>query len=387
MIPHHRRGATAAVAITLVLALSACFTGPMGPQTQVTGISTDQALVDASAPTTATVTMTDPVENSFWVDVPAGWDSVAYASGQFDVHREVVSSISPDGGTVLFLGDPKIPNYWAPEYATPVTVDMADALDFMELRSYTPAETFTPEWAQQKFSELPGFAINGVQSEPEIAAGIQQQFLAAGLQAPVVHAAQLSFQYDSERGPIRGLLIGITVDGGTFWNADIAGLATNRDPEDYLPMLTAMSRSKTTNPEWSQRSAELHAQQMAQIQANIDAMNAQHAANMAWIQQSAAAHQQRMEAIWASGDASMAAYYERMDAMDANQQQFINYINDEYTVATPSGQTFQVTDGYTNYYVNPSTGQYVGGDINLDDQQLIAMGLNPDDYQQVTIVR
>jgi hypothetical protein len=32
-------------------------------------------------------------------------------------------------------------------------------------------------------------------------------------------------------------------------------------------------------------------------------------------------------------------------------------------------------------------GTYLGGDINFDDQDLLALGLNPSDYQEVTIQR
>ena len=76
--------------------------------------------VDASAPTMNTGTMRDPVDDSSTVDVPAGWDSVAYSSGDFEVHRHVVSSVSPDGKTVMFVGDPSIPSCWDPAFATDI---------------------------------------------------------------------------------------------------------------------------------------------------------------------------------------------------------------------------------------------------------------------------
>ncbi len=71
---------------------------------------------------------------------------------------------------------------------------------------------------------------------------------------------------------------------------------------------------------------------------------------MAWIQQSAAAHRSRTQAIWAQGDASMQSYYDRMDSMDHTQRDFLNC-------------------------------------INFGDAQLRAMGLNPSDYEQVTVVK
>ncbi len=91
------------------------------------------------------------------------WDSVAYSAGQFDTHREIVSSVSPDGKTVLFMGDPKLPSYNNPATAHPIIVQFADQLDYLELRSYEPAESYFPDYVTRKFGELPDFAITGVE--------------------------------------------------------------------------------------------------------------------------------------------------------------------------------------------------------------------------------
>ncbi len=151
-----------------------------------------------------------------------------------------------------------------------------------------------------------------------------------------------------------------------------------------------MAGSQRTNPEFTARLQAEHEATMAGIQAEIQAMTARHEANMAWIQQSAQRHQQRMNAIWAQGDASMQNYYARMDSMDNTQQSFLNYINEENTVAPlsgGSGTTWQVDSGYDRYWVNPTSGGYVGGDINFGESQLRELGLNPGDYEEVTVIR
>lgn len=48
--------------------------------------------------------------------------------------------------------------------------------------------------------------------------------------------------------------------------------------------------------------------------------------------------------------------------------------------------TRQVAAGASNYYVNKYDGTYLGGDINFGDAQLRQLGLNPDDYEQVTAI-
>lgn len=396
MSPQHPtrgwRVAGATILAAALVSLAGCVgipslpSGP-APEPGRTGISQDEALVAASAPTMDFVTLTDPVDDSFTVSAPRGWSSIAYSSGAFDAHREIMSTVSPDGGTVIFLGDPTSPNYWDPAQADDLTRQFAEMLDYMELRSYTPATAYYEEWTVDRFGGLGGFRLDGVANDQESADRLLGQMAAAGYYPPAAHSAIIDFSYDSERGRIHARVFGTTLDFGNGWSAIVGGIATNRTVDEYLPMFTALSSSMQTKPEWRQRRDAAHAETMRQMEAFTQHLIAQHNANMAWIQQSAAAHQARMQAIWASNDAQMASYYERMDAMDYNQQQFLNYINEEHTVSAPgSTQTWQVATGATNYYVNPTTGQYVGGDINFDDQDLIAMGLDPDDYQQVTVV-
>lgn len=347
----------------------------------------DTSAEDRSAPTFETVTMFDPVEDAFSVEVPAGWDSVAYSAGMFDVHREVISSVSPDGKTVLFMGDPKLPSYFDPGAAHSVVVQFDKVLELYEIRPYDPAETYFPDYVTRKFGDLPGFAITSTESQPGTVAALQEGFSSAGLPVPEVNAVEVRFEYRSSDSPIRALVVGLTVNSGWGWQADVLGLATNRDIEEYRPMLVAMSKSKKSNPEFMARFTANTQNNDAKIRAFGEQFTAQHNRNMAWIQQSAAAHQSRMEAIWAQGDASMQNYYNRMDAMDHTQRDFLNYINEEETVSGGATGTRQVATGATNYWVNKYDGTYVGGDINFGDSQLRQLGLNPDDYEQVTVVK
>jgi hypothetical protein len=347
--------------------------------------TTTVAEVDDSGPTNEIVELRDPVEDAFTVNVPKGWLNEAYSTGEFDVHREVVTSVSPDGGTVLFIGDPKIPNFWNPATANPITVQFAEVLDYMELRSYSPAQEFFAEYANQKYGELPGFEITSVEPNDAMADGFKQQAAAAGLSAPVAHGATVRFTHVNGDKTMSGALFGLTADLGDFWITDVSGISTERDVDDYVPMLREMTHSKVTNPEWTQRQNERHQATMEEIQRRTEAMTQQHYANMAWIQDSAARHQSRMEAIWAAGDASVRSFQERMASSDNTHRQFLNYVNDEYTVVNSSGQAFQVDDGYETYYMNTTDNTYVGGDINFDDQTLLELGLNPSDYEKVEI--
>jgi hypothetical protein len=339
----------------------------------------------ASAPTTSTVTMRDPVDDSFTVEVPEGWDSVAYSSGQFAVHRNVVSSVSPDGKTVLFVGDPKLPMYWDPSGVTDIFRQSIDKVDFYEIKSFEPMESYLPDYVTGKFGDLPEFQIASVEPEPELKGLIESSLIAgAGFS---VSTAVVRFSYAASGSTINALVVGWALNGGVNWTTDVFGVATDRNVDDYSAMLYAMAGSVTTTPEYAARSQANHEQSMAQIQAFGEELTRQHNANMAWIRQSAAAHQSRMEAIWAQGDASMQSYYNRMDSMDHTQRDFLNYINEEATVSGGATGTRQVATGATNYWVNKYDGTYVGGDINFGDAQLRELGLNPNDYEQVTVVK
>lgn len=340
-------------------------------------------LIDDSGPTTEFVSMTDPVANAFTVDVPAGWDSVAYTDGQIGVYRFVVNSISPDGETVIYNGDPKMPQHTSPAYAHPVIEQFASVLEYLKIESYTPASSYFPPYTETKFGGLPDFVITGVEQDAAFIADLQQQFANAGISIVDVDAVRVFFDYTAEGVPMHGVVVGSTIDSGPIWQADVGGLSTSGDVADYLPMLSRVTSTVITTEDFRQRQQAEFAQQNAQAQAFGEQMTAQHDANMAAIQASADRHQQRMQSIWAAGDASIQSFNERMATGDEIQRGFLNYINDEETTVAPSGQTYQVQTGYQRYFVNPADNSYVGGDIDFDEDDIRQLGLNPSDYQEV----
>ena len=344
-----------------------------------------------SPPTSETTTMTDPVAGSFTVEVPLGWDTTAYSTGMYSDHREAVVSISPDGNTIVFLGDPKLPAYWSPSASANQTdavrgwVERSDLAEWVE---YTPATQWVQEWTATRFGGLDGFVLEGTMDDPVRAQEVLDLLTASlGDGGFSVTAATATFQYETAVGTMRGMVEAVTFGNAQAWNAVVQGLSTAGDPQDYHGMLRAMAASKQLTPDWQQRQNQFWVDMEAQSQAFTQQLIANHNANMDWIRTSAAAHQQRMQSIWAANDASMTSYYQRMDSMDAGQRSFLNYIQDEHTVQGSSGQTWQVPQGSTVYYVNPSSGQTVGGNANFSEQDLVSMGLNPSDWTLTEIVR
>lgn len=342
----------------------------------------------AAGPSTDLVSVVDPVNSAFTVEVPADWDNLVYSTVDGQMHNEVVNSVSPDGGTVVFIGDPKIPSYWNPATANDITRSFAEQLDSMELAPYSPAPEYFEAYVRRKFEGLDGFQLVGVERNTTTEQSIVQQFIDAGMQPPQVDAADVRFSFvDAEGVPTEALVIGTTVDSGDFWRADVVGAASDGAVDDYLPMLSMMTKSKQTNPEFIALQDQRHQATMAMIQQRTDEMTRQHQANMAWIQDSANAHQQRMQSIWQAGDASVAGFYDRMRSGDVEQRQFLNYINEESTVQNSSGTKFQVDNSYQRYWMNTTDNTYVGGDVNFGESQLRELGLDPSAYEEVPTVK
>ncbi len=343
---------------------------------------------EPTPPTTDFTRVTDPVNGAFDVDVPVGWDNLLYSTVDGTVHHEVVSSVSPDGGTVLFVGDPKIPSYWNPDTADEITSNFADWLESMDLAYYDAAPSYFETYVRDKFGDLEGFEITSIEQNATTEQSLASQFAAAGLQAQNIDAADVRFRFvDGNGTPTSAIVIGTTINSGQFWSADVVGLASNAEVDDYLPMLSTITKSKQTRQDFTAKQNQRHQETMAMIQRRTEEMTAGHNARMQWIQDSANAHQQRMQSIWAANDASVAGFYDRMESGDVQQRQFLNYINEENTVQSSGGQKFQVDSSYQRYWLDPSTGKYAGGDINFGESQLRELGLNPSDYEEVPIVK
>lgn len=337
-----------------------------------------------SKPVTEMVEIRDPVEDCFTVSVPKGWHNRAYSARAYDVHREVVTSVSPNSDTVLFLGDPSIPQYWNPSQANPMTYEFARVNPMMKIEPPQAAEQYFSAYTRRKFGKLQNFKLGTITENVKTVQSMQAMLQKNGIQGHV-SAVDVPFTYQDKSTKMSAHLVGISIDFGGFWIVDVSGVSTAGKASDFLPMLSTMAKSKKTNPQWTAKQQALHQQRMDQIRAHGEMMNAQHQRNMEWIQASATRHQQRMQAIWASNDASMKSYYERSASSDLQHQRFLNYINDENTVVGSGGKTWQVDSSYQRYFVHKRNNTYLAGDIRFDADEIRRRGLNPDDYEEVKI--
>lgn len=333
-------------------------------------------------------TKTDPVEQAFSIELPKGWKNDAYLKRKDIITIPMATSESLDGTVAMFYGDAKIPTFIEPQYLMPHQQNDPNVRG----QTYTPAEQFMPGYLKSRFGKLPGFQITGVTDQPDLVAKNREKAQEAGINLPQLDSVRVDFTYNEGGKTRQGAVYGTTASVGIIWMASVAGIVSNEKPLQYKDTLFHIIWSQKTLPEWKEKERQMaadrqrqHEYAMAQIARNTQQLQINHQNNMATLQGMAARHQLRMDAIHAAGDASMAAYKARDIASDNNHRGFLNYITEQNTVGTSSGQTFQVDNKYDRYYFNKSDNSYIGlnGGTNLNDLQ----GVNPGDYEEAKIIR
>jgi hypothetical protein len=326
----------------------------------------------------ALVTIKDPVEGAFTVSVPKGWRSQAFLTRTYDIWRAVVNSMSPDGNTLFFFGDPHLPGYIIPTLQFPENNPFANLNPLMRFSNYVPAQSFFPGYVKHKFGRLPGFRITGVAPDPQTLREMQQMAQRRGMNAQM-EAVLVKFNYRDGKKPMNAILSGSTILLGTTWTVNVGGITTTGDPMRYLNYFRQVGRTMKNDPNWLNLQNQKHNQRMAQLQQ--DSQN-----NMASMSASNRAHEMRMKNIQDAGNASMKNWYEKQATSDATHRSFLNTINNEHTVVT-GGKAFQVNNSHQNYFINKNDQTYVGTQSGTTVDDLRRMGLDPNDYVQAKIKR
>jgi len=324
------------------------------------------------------VVLTDPVEKAFTLQMPKGWQNLAYLARSYDLSRTVAIAQSPDRNTVIYLGDASLPYYTTPDApGSQYVKQMAKFNPMVDVLEYHTAEEFVVAYIEEEFGDLPGFEI--IESGPDPS---EQQRLTERLQKKGMSfdlsAATAKFTFTDNGTPMYALVLCATGRAGYSWFPEVSGVCTTGDPQKYKPLIIRIAESYQAQPEWEAKEKRTQEARRAEILR-------QGANNLDWIRQSSIRHQARMDAIRAFGDASMRRYYERDAASDRSHRQFINQINDETTVIDPDGRTRQVDNRYDRYFMHKQNGSYVGGDSHTDLEDLRKLGLNPYDYEEVQI--
>ncbi len=343
--------------------------------------------------------VTDPVERAFTIQMPKGWHNEAYLYRPYGLDRPLVTTTTPDGQTVIYLGDPNIPNFLDPSGWMGYTNPM------QRVARFVPAEFFFRDYVQGKFGNLPGFRITRTGPSPRY----HQHFVETSRRYNAnfhITTVSISFDYTANGEPRHNLINGCTFALDAIWMADVYGISTNGDPEQYQDLALKMVTTLLTNQQWQQQkrvmSDQMHEQQMQSLRTSQQILQSNHQQNMANLHAQGNAHQTRMRNLHDSFDAANQQwmdnqrqndyqhhqYQNNQASNDLNHERFLNGIREENTVMDQQGNTFQVDNKHERYYVNKLDNTYIGTDKATELNDLARLkGIDVRNYEEVKIVR
>lgn len=349
------------------------------------------------------VTVTEPHEGAFTVLMPEGWTNRADLQREHGLNRVIASAVSPDQGTLIHIGDPRLPIFTLPNpYIDPALMQFAP---HVRVQPYAPAEYFFRDYVQQCFGGAPGFRVTGVGACPEF----HRAVVTRDARLTAATSAAVTFEHRGLGPTMRCRVYGCTMASASGWIADLVTISCTGDLEHFCRVGVRMMTSRYFHPGWAAAQQRLHEQRMAMGEQQIRFTNA-----MAAVQQQG--HEQRMRDIQNFGRANTQMHNERMAQMDVNHQAWmdqqarsdaghrtwmdqqardddaqrarINAIREEHTVADSSGTTYQVDAHHERYFVNKRDNTYIGAGTGTELSDLRRThGVNPDDYEEVKIVR
>ncbi len=296
---------------------------------------------------------TDPAENSFSLDVPAGWKIEGRLDrvSALDV-RPWVKAVSPDDMITAFIGDGKI---------SPCTMPTAtgNALGFRTgsnyngtvILPYIPARKFAEKYARSNLGKfISNLTVVDENSHPDVALAVNGTVGATNSEAASI---KLTGMYGSIPAVAYYLAVTkATVAHGTgmWWVTKIAGVVcpADRDAEG-LGVILHMLQSFEVNQDWSSNSLRNTAA-VARHYTQVSQQISRSISDRYWSQQ---AHNERMNQ----------SYWNRQASQDRAANNFSNYIRGVENVQDPNtGQQYQVQYGPQSHYLDPTGNYIVGGD-------------------------
>jgi len=348
----------------------------------------------------------EPLEGAFTILLPEGWTHRVHLQREHALNRVIASAESPDRGTRIFVGDARLPMFQKPSpFLDPQLLAFSPHIC---LQPYTPADHFLTDYARRFFGGAPDFRIVGVGPSERLRQLTLADLRRGGHPATVTGAA-VRFEHRGDGPLARCEVHGVTVDIGAMWYADLYGCSTTGDAASAAELAARMMTSRQFDRGWSAGQQRLHEQRMAngrqQLQ-HIEAMTALqrqgHEQRMHDIRQAGAQNTRMHEERMSQMDASHAGWMDqqgRLDAQhrsrmsqeaqgDAAQRARVDGIREEHTVVDASGATYKVDMHHERYFVNKRDGTYIGAGSATEQADLRrTLGVNPDDYEEVRIVR
>ncbi len=350
---------------------------PMPTVTEVASVAQPQGWVSVH----------EMMENSFSIDMPKGWVNAALLHRLHESPRALITSVSPDKKTVIYMGDPRLPVYTLPGSGLDVPYRQLNIKYPYQIANHVSAETYFSDYLRKYFGKMEGFRIVEKFDNRPLLELMQKEKEKTNVNVDV-STVSYRFEYISNGRTIHGELNGAVISLGQMWIPEVSGFCTAGDPKDLSVKMIKMMKSKVNNPRWVEAQNAKHQQTMASIEQNTQRMTQQHQQRMADMQRNAAAHQQRMADLQQAADARNEQWRRNQAAQDVQHEKFINVIRGEHTVQDSEGNTYQVDNNHDKYFVDKTNNTYIGTDATktLDDLRQIKH-INIDNFENVQIIR
>lgn len=345
------------LAATAAAALAGCGAAPGAP---AAGAAAPPA-TPVSFPTAAgaPTTFTEPTQTAYTLSVPQGWTSKGGVQQTSPVQLQPwFSTTSPDGATMVLIGDPSLPFFVTPSNAHAQGTSFLAAPGLTALVApYETGVQFAQDYATRAFGQsCQALTPTGSQaSEPALVQLAQAEATKQNQMVGLPTTGQFSggsMTFTCQSG---GTSVAVGVMAVTVYNANAGGaswgvslLVAYRTPPasqaqtDQTARAMASSFQHTT--QWDQQQANVARQELAQIQQNGQAAQAaltqQEGAESAALQaqgqaeqaQLNANHQAGMDALNAQGQAEQQNFATQQYNQDTQQQAEMRYIGNQQCV-------------------------------------------------------
>jgi hypothetical protein len=287
----------------------------------------------------------DPVQNSFSVEVPVGWNTTGgiVRNRAIDA-RPWVKVVSPDGLITAFIGDGEIPSY-----SIPTAQGMR--LGYLpggwyggsKIRNYTPARQYAEEYARSHMKGLfTDIKVVEAYPHPDVAASVNGS---VGANRSECWSIKMTCLYKNI--PAVAYYVAATKEtimaGTGMWFVNL--IAGEIGPADRdaggLSVILHMLKTYHLNNEWKAESVKTAGEVSRQY--TISSQQASQAiSNRYWSQQ-------------ASNESLNQAYWGRQAVQDHAADNFSNYIRGVENVKDPqTGTQYQVNYGPQYHWVDQS---------------------------------
>jgi hypothetical protein len=314
------------------------------------------AIATGAAADNATTTFTDPTEQAFNIQVPKGWQVKGGIVRNSAVDaRSWLSVATGDRSTVMFIGDPSIPQFaqrtrQVPNGSLPLPTGAVEA-------PYETGEQFAADYGGKVLAHVcTNVQLKGTQPEP----GLAQDTLTKGealarevgfnMPSPQTDGGSALFTCQANGRPMVARITAVSqVSHAPYvdvWRVPtIMGFSTPAPLESKAQsLLMAMNASLRWNPQWRQHQAEAtrqvltQNQQQAAYESQMLANNAAAASRMLYNQYRSSSdmltanHNAFMQQMNSQRDNRNAAFAQHMYQKSVGQQNEMMYIQNQQCI-------------------------------------------------------